>query len=355
MSLRDRDAIVTREGLIFRVLGYSHPLEYYLCDAEYAPERIFSSSNPKALRNRAGKTWYKFFEDEAWKFLKLGFKQYLIFNDVIHRQVIGVNRKDVAELRKPEQKLRVLAAKEPHDDLLKATQDVVNVLAENVRLNLEGLGLFGSLLHDFYHPKYSDIDLIVYGNENNLRVSRVLKELYESSSPRFTNEFATVESVKGKPWHFRNISLKEYWWHQRRKLVYAIFDDVRSGRKIKTEFEPVKTWNEIRNDYDPDARIRKIGWTKILARVTSDTEAPFIPSIYGIEPKKVIEGPKEAAEITRIVSYVEEFRKQVMVDETVYVEGNLEEVTTVQACSYQIALTFCPRYYEQALKVVDQN
>lgn len=355
MSLRDRDAIVTREGLIFRVLGYSHTPDYYLCDAEYAPERIFHSNNPKALRNRAGKTWYKFFEDEAWKFLEHGFRQYLIFNDMLQRHVIGVNGKDVAEVRKPEQKLRVLAAKVPHDDLLRATQDVVNVLAENVRIELESLGVFGSLLHDFYHPKYSDIDLIVYGSDNNLRVSRGLKELFESSSPRVTNEFATADSVKGKPWHFRNISLKEYWWHQRRKLVYALFDDVRSGRKIKTEFEPVKDWNEIRNDYDPDVRIRKIGWTKILARVTSDTEAPFIPSIYGIEPKKVIEGPKEAAEITRIVSYVEEFRKQVMVDETAYIEGNLEEVTSAHASSYQIALTFCPRYYEQTLKAVDQN
>ena len=57
-----------------------------------------------------------------------------------------------------------------------------------------------------------------------------------------------------------------------------------------------------------------------------DDEAPFIPSIYGIEPLEVFAGPKEALEAKRVFSYMEEFRQQVQKDETVIVEGNLEEV-----------------------------
>ncbi|MEM1550917.1 MAG: hypothetical protein QXX56_04210 [Candidatus Bathyarchaeia archaeon] len=48
IRLRDRDAIITPEGLIFRVLGYSHPSNGYICDVEYAPSEIYRSSNPKA-------------------------------------------------------------------------------------------------------------------------------------------------------------------------------------------------------------------------------------------------------------------------------------------------------------------
>lgn len=355
LNLRDRDAIVTDEGLIFRVLGYSHPPDYYFCDLEYAPERIFNSGNPKALRNSSGQNWYKFYEDEAWRFLKHEFSQYVIFNDVLQNQIVGVKTRDIAEVRKPEQKLRALAARISQDDLLKATQDLIHILQEHVKLDHATLGVFGSMLHDFYHPKYSDIDLIVYGRENNHRVSTILEELYESSSSRFSNEFGASVSACPKPWHFQNMTYKEYLWHQRRKMMYAIFDDVRSGRKIKTEFEPVKDWNEIINDYDQNVRIKKIGWAKILAKVTSDIEAPFIPSIYDIEANKIIEGPKEAMEVTRIVSYIEEFRKQVKVDETVCVEGTLEEVTSGQRSFHQIALTFCPRYYEQTLKTVEKN
>ena len=65
VRLRDRDAIATKEGLIFRVLGCTHPADYYVCDAEYASDSIFRSDNPKAFRKGARGLWYKFFEDEA--------------------------------------------------------------------------------------------------------------------------------------------------------------------------------------------------------------------------------------------------------------------------------------------------
>jgi predicted nucleotidyltransferase len=89
----------------------------------------------------------------------------------------------------------------------------------------------------------------------------------------------------------------------------------------------------------------------MLARITEDYDAPFIPSIYSIEPLRVSEGAKEAHETKRIVSYLEEFRMQAQKGEIVYVEGNLEEVTTSTGSFYQVALTYCPRYYEQVLKV----
>jgi predicted nucleotidyltransferase len=67
---------------------------------------------------------------------------------------------------------------------------------------------------------------------------------------------------------------------------------------------------------------------------------------------KILHGRSEAIEACRIVSYLEEFRMQVARDETVYVEGNLEEVTTRSQSFFQVALSCCPRYYEQALKKV---
>jgi hypothetical protein len=51
---------------------------------------------------------------------------------------------------------------------------------------------------------------------------------------------------------------------------------------------------------------------------------------------------------------MEEFRMQARRDETVYVEGNLEEVITPEERLTQISLTYCPRYYEQVLKVISQ-
>jgi hypothetical protein len=39
------------------------------------------------------------------------------------------------------------------------------------------------------------------------------------------------------------------------------------------------------------------------------------------------------------------------VDEKIIVEGALEEVVSPEGSFNQVALTYCPRYYEQVLKV----
>jgi hypothetical protein len=53
----------------------------------------------------------------------------------------------------------------------------------------------------------------------------------------------------------------------------------------------------------------------------------------------------------RVFSYMEEFRQQAQENETVIVAGNLEEVVSPKGSFHQVTLTYCPRYYEQVLKV----
>ncbi|HVP16151.1 MAG TPA: nucleotidyltransferase domain-containing protein [candidate division Zixibacteria bacterium] len=349
-KLRDRDAIVTGEGLVFRVFGYSHPPDAYVCDAEYASATIFKSDNPKAFRNRGQQVFYKFYEDEGWKFVEKGYPQYMIPHEMLQKRVVGVNHRDISKVRKPEKELRKLIQTEPKDSLHAATRKVLDIAVDRSGLQIESFGVFGSMLHGFYHPRFSDIDLIVYGGENVAKLRKTLQELYEAKSSILRNEFETEESIRGKVWRLRNFTPQEFLWHQRRKLIYSLFDSKESGRTIKTEFEPVKNWKEIRNEYNSATRILQRGWVRMIALVRDDGDAPFIPSVYHIEPLKILEGGRQAQRVRRIISYMEEFRMQAFRDETVYVEGNLEEVTGEKDDFFQIALTYCPRYYEQVLK-----
>ena len=349
MKLRDRDAIITKEGLIFRVFGYAHPLDAYFCDVEYAPATLFKSNNPKASRGDQH-TFYKFYEDEGWKLIQNKFTQHLIFHQMLQREIIGVAYDAFLEVRKPEEKLNNIFTGEPKDELTCALQNAVKTVIEYSVLSSNDFGVFGSILHGFHHPKLSDIDLTIYGQDKIIELRETLHEFYGDTASPLMNEFETNESIKGKYWRFRNITPKEFVRHQRRKLIYAKFRDPKSGRTIKTEFEPVRDWREISNDYDVEARIVQKGWVKMLARVTDDADSPFMPSIYIIEPLKILGGSKNAIETKRVISYMEEFRMQACKDETVYVEGNLEEVTNHKGSFYQIALTYCPRYYEQTLK-----
>ncbi|MCS7115195.1 MAG: hypothetical protein RMJ15_10160 [Nitrososphaerota archaeon] len=351
LRLRDRDAIITPEGLIFRVFGYTHPPDAYVCDLEYAPASLFKSNNPKAPRLGG---FYKFYDDEAWSFIQTKFPQYLIPYEPLGRQILGVRKGDIGEVRRPQEALKRLLENPARDPLIGTLRRVLNATVFASGLSIEDFGVFGSMLHGFHHPLFSDIDLIVYGVENLAHIRRRLQELYADKSSGFSNEFEDDAPIRGKRWRYKNLSPEEFVWHQRRKLVYGVFRDKASGRAIKVEFEPVKKWSETRNDYGEIKKITREGWIKALLRVRDDSEAPFMPSVYFVEPIEILEGPK-AENIERVVSYIEEFRMQAWEGEMVYVEGNLEKVETSYGSFRQITLTYGQGYYEQTLKIANRG
>jgi predicted nucleotidyltransferase len=351
IKLRDRDAIETSEGLVFRVFGYSHPPSSYICDAEYASSRIFQSADPRAPRTSKKDLYYKFYNDEGMKLVAEKYPQYLVFHEMLGLKIVGVKEGAVLEARKPEERLAVLLEAGPIDELLAAMERVLMIALNDSGLKTENFGVFGSMLHGFHHPKFSDIDFIVYGKKENVLLRKTLETLYADKESGFHNEFEFDSAMTGKDWRFKNFSVPDFIWHQRRKQIYGLYDDVASGRTVKAEFEPVKAWSEIKSEYDSKTRIKQKGWVKLKACITKDDEAPFIPSIYGIEPLEVLIGDKIAFEAKRIFSFMEEFRQQAQKDEVVIVEGNLEEVASPKESFHQVTLTYCPRYYEQVIKV----
>ena len=97
-----------------------------------------------------------------------------------------------------------------------------------------------------------------------------------------------------------------------------------------------------------------MGWIKAIVEITDDKEGPFIPSIYQIKIKEILEGP-EIENITQIFSYMEEFRFQAKKGEKALVEGNLEKVIDGTNTYYQITLSYGYRYYEQTFKVITDD
>ncbi|MCD6529744.1 nucleotidyltransferase domain-containing protein [Candidatus Bathyarchaeota archaeon] len=348
--LRDRDAIITVEGIIFRVYGYDHPPEAYICDVEYAPSSIYKSTDPRAPREGRGEKYYKFYADEGLKFVRKNYPKYLVYYGLLGADLVGVREEDIGRVLKPELKFRELMSEGSKDALIDALNSVFKEISDGTSLSINDFGVFGSLLHDFYHPNYSDLDLIIYGRKELRELREFLKDTYGSGGI-LENEFSGPNAVSGKTWRFRNYGLEEYVRHQRRKLIYAVYVGGEVRKRIKVEFEPVKRWEEVEGCYRPGSRVRRVGWIKALARIIDDSNSPFIPSIYGIEVEKVLEGEK-FDDIVRIISYVEEFRMQAFKDELVYVEGNLEEVLSPNGSFHQITLTYCDRYYDQVLKVV---
>jgi predicted nucleotidyltransferase len=353
LKVRDKDAPVSREGIIFRVYGYDHPPHACICDVEYAPETIYRAVEPKAVRTGLPLKYYKFYSDGGLRFVQEKYPQYQFFYEPLQRQLVGIKEEQIVELRKPDQKLKEILELEPKDNLMRAMRNVLELIFNHSKLKPSDFGVFGSLLHGFYNLNYSDLDYVIYGSSKVEELVDVLDDFYKDRDGVLKNEFDFFdERTEQKNWRFENYTLKEYEWYEKRKRIYALHDSKELGRRVKVEFEPVRAWNEIRNEYHPEMRITRIGWIKAKAIIRDDKESYFMPAIYPIEVLEIIEG-RGADNIERIITYVEEYKMQVKKDEKVLVEGTLEKVETPQKTFHQITLTHIPdkRYYKQVLKI----
>ena len=347
MRFRDRDAPVTLEGLILRTYGYDHPEGACFCDLEYASETVYRTDNHRAVRDAGPKKYYKFYFDGGLRFIRDRYPQYQLLNRPLNRLLVGVKDGQVARVVRPESWLQELMRAEG-DPLTEAVNEVLNMVIDASTLRLRDFGVFGSLAHGFYNPMYSDIDLIVYGKGELKELRAALAQLYGEGLLR--NEFDGW-TVEGAPahWNFTQYSKEEYGRFQRRKLIYAVLESEELGRSVKVEFEPVRRWGEIENEYDSTIRIENLGRVEAIVRVLSDDEAGFMPSIYPVK-LKWIDLDINPEDLQRVVSYVEEFRLQIEAGETALVRGNLELVETSDGRFYQIVLSYGSEYFNQVLK-----
>ncbi|RLI07528.1 hypothetical protein DRO42_07950 [Candidatus Bathyarchaeota archaeon] len=347
MRFRDRDAPVTPEGLIFRAYGYDHPEGACFCDLEYAPETLYQTDNPRAVRDGGPTRYYKFYFDGGLKFVKERYPQYQILHRPLNRLFVGVREEHLADVVRPDSRLQELMKVEG-DPLIEATGEVLSLVLDASSLRPRDFGVFGSLAHRFHNPRYSDIDLLIYGKRELKKLRAALAELYSEGALR--NEFEGW-TVDGPPahWNFTRYSKEEYGLSQRRKLIYALHKSEELHRTVKVEFEPVRKWSEIKNEYEVTERIEDMGRVEAVVEVLSDEEAGFMPSIYPVELRE-IDRDVDPRDLWRVVSYVEEFRLQVEAGETALVRGNLERVETTAGQFYQIVLSYGADYFDQVLK-----
>jgi predicted nucleotidyltransferase len=263
--------------------------------------------------------------------------------------LVGVPYPEIEQTRFPHSALQKLITSNPHDEFIRILRELLDAICERSRLHLDDFGVFGSILHEFHHPSFSDIDLTIIGKTNVTELLRTLTTFY-SEGDMLANEFSSTLFWKKNSWKFTSITLEEYAYHQKRKLIYGIYLRNHNMRPIKIEFEPVKSLNEVANGCEANVSVEWLGWIEATGRVINDAEGPYMPSIYEVEVDQDSLGRNIDVDITRIVSYVEEFRLQLKNDERFFVAGNLEKISHQKKTRYQITLSYGPRYYSQALK-----
>jgi predicted nucleotidyltransferase len=318
-GFRDRDFLQTYEGFFFCVIGSLHPRERVISYVKYVPSE-------SGIWGRNGKKFSRILQKytilnllETFKYLETSYPHYLFYSPVDNITITAVPHRNIKEHFKPEEKLAQLMQDSQLDFLQQKLIRFVRFLKEISSISPESFGVTGSLLLDIHQPKFSDIDITVYGIKNSWSLHKALSKNRGSEMPMKRLEGNTL-----KEWGIRKakhypLSPAEASKIYERKWNLGVFEDT------WVSIHPVKLEDEVTEEYG-ESSYYPCGQITIRAVVRSNTDCLFLPSVYKIEEVEVLEGPK-FGKITELVSYESLYDSLAENGETIQARGKLEQVT----------------------------
>ena len=209
--------------------------------------------------------------------------------------------------------------------------EFIQYIIKHIKIFVYDMGVSGSPMIGL-STMDSDIDLIIYGKNNALKVYNALDSLFDS----------------------KDIPIKRYTEHQLKelyqfksqdtKISWEKFYEFEKKRKTQGKFKNldffirfVKAWDDIEGDNRFQYgyySYKTIGKATIEAKVTNDDEFCFTPCYYGINDIKIKDftifeesnqRKIEKVKINEIVSYRGRFT-EARKDEIVHARGNIELV-----------------------------
>lgn len=312
MKAREGDLIEDISGSIFDVKGLVHPPDRIIAFPRFIP-------NPNGERRRADVSYSKVYAlSERFAWLEEKFPQYLVYDQVFDNRLCEIPIDVVKNHYQPADRLQDLHHEDKLDDVERQALQFVKILRENANISWSKLGISGSILVKLHTPA-SDVDPVVYGSESCHKAYSALKFLledkkssvrpYSRDGVRRLFDFRSKDTVT---------SFEDFVRTESRKVLQGTF----MRRDYFIRF--VKDWNEVEEEYGT-IRYKSVGYARIKAKVTDDSEMIFTPCCYKIEDVKVIDGT-HVQTIEEIVSFRGRFCEQAKNGETVVAQGKVERV-----------------------------
>ncbi|MEM3437852.1 MAG: hypothetical protein QXP55_04905 [Nitrososphaerales archaeon] len=311
--LREGDFIRIYDGTIFEVKGLYHPLERVIAFIRYIKD-------PIGDRKLNGKSYRKVYSiEERYKILRDKYPQFFIYDDVFGEYMPEIDLSSIIHVYKPQEKLSEIKNSIQLSELEKKALSLTEILKREANIQWSNLGITGSILVGLYTDK-SDIDIMVYGIENCLKVHNAIQELL--SSKRFVSRYNIDDLIKLYQFRVKDtiMPFEDFLRHETRKSFQGIFN----GREFFIRY--VKEWYEVKEKYG-EVIYKPEGYAKIRAKVLDDSESIFTPCIYKVTNVEFLEG-RESYGLKEIASFRGRFCEQAKKDEIVIAQGKVERVIT---------------------------
>ena len=318
-GFRDRDFLQTNEGFFFCVVGPLHPPERVISYIKYVPSEsgIWGKDEKKFSRILQKYTIPNLLE--TFSYLETNYPHYLFHSPADNITITAVPHRNIKEHFKPEKTLSQLRRASQLDSLQQKLVRFTRFLEETSSIPEESFGVTGSLLLDIHQPKFSDLDVTIYGVKDSWLLNKALSENRDSEMPMKRLEGKTL-----KEWCIRKaeqypLSPAEASKIYERKWNLGVFEDK------WVSIHPVKLENEVTGEYG-EATYHPCGQVTIRAVVRDNTDCLFLPSVYQLKEVEVLEGP-QLGKVTEVVSYESLYDSLAEKGETIRARGKLERVT----------------------------
>jgi predicted nucleotidyltransferase len=309
---REGDLLETQGRLIFDVKGLVHPPDRVIAFPRFVPSL-------EGDRKRQGRVYKKIYAlSERFEFLEEKLPHYLVADPVFGERLCGVPKTDIKRHYDPIDRLRQLRESDCLDELEADAVSLTGLLQGHSRVPWGKVGLSGSLLAKLHTPN-SDIDPVIYGAKNCLRVHETLKDLMRDE--KSTLRKYTLEELQALH-HFRSrdtiVPVGDFLAVEQRKAL--------QGRFLNRDFfvRCIRDHEEINENYG-DMIYLTVGHARVAATVSDDSEAIFTPCRYPVQNVQLLNGncPGPVSEIS---SFRGRFCEHARRGERVVAQGKVEKV-----------------------------
>jgi len=318
---REGDLIKTKSNVVFDVKGLVHPADKLIAFPRFIP-------TPTGTRQGKNTTYGKVYSlSDRFKFLKENQPDLIVFDEVFGETMCEVPIYQIAEHYKPEEKLWSLRFAKDLTVLESKALQLSQTLKAEANIPWSSIGISGSIMAGLTTEK-SDIDPLIYGEENCRKAYSALQKLLTRSDSGFKlysrNELQELFDFRSKD---TQMSFEDFGLVESRKAFQGKF----MGTDYFIRF--VKDWNEISEQYG-DVCFKNSGYAKITAKIADNTDSLFTPCTYKLTDVQVVEGPK-LTPIQEIVSFRGRFCEQANNSEAIEAQGKVEEVSNKKnGCKY---------------------
>ncbi len=294
---------------IFYVKGVVNPLNGIIGFPKYIRD-------PNGDRvNRRGERYIKIpgVENEIQYLLKF-YHKFIRYDEFFCREIPVIPMEMVTRIYDPITKAMEIMNFSDIDGVINDARDMISDIVSVT--NVKSIGVSGSILVDLYRED-SDIDLVIYGEEEGRKVYEYLLEIIDRDSSQYrrysVNDIEKLfkERLKETP-----IDINELLKQESRRVLEGLY----RNREYFIRLIRYPKEDELYGVY----KCIKMGRVTAKLMITDDRYAIYTPCRYGVQMVEVIDG--ESIDIDEIYTLRGRFIDVAKQDDMVIASGTVEKI-----------------------------